>query len=59
MKDLKKISRENLKSISGGWYDCGGPFPLAICKCKRGERLCNGVCIPITQMCAIINNPEL
>lgn len=52
MKNLKKLSRENLKSISGGWYDCGGPFPPAACKCKRGEQLCsNGKCIPINQFC--------
>ncbi|MDF2551644.1 MAG: hypothetical protein K0R77_919 [Chryseobacterium sp.] len=52
MKKLKQLSRENLKLISGGWYDCSGPFPPAICKCKRGEQLCpNGTCIPINQFC--------
>jgi len=52
MKNLKKISRENLKSISGGWVNCGGPFPPALCKCQRGQQLCpDGKCISINEMC--------
>ena len=51
MKNLKKMSRENLKAVSGGWYDCSGPYPPTACKCKRGEQFCDGKCIPNNQMC--------
>ncbi|BEV05814.1 MULTISPECIES: bacteriocin-like protein [Chryseobacterium] len=52
MKNLKKLSRPELKSLNGGWYDCGGPFPPAICKCKRGQQLCpDGTCRPANAVC--------
>lgn len=51
MKNLKKLSRPELKSVNGGWVDCSGPFPPALCKCKRGEQLCNGICKPNNEIC--------
>ena len=53
MKNLKKLNRQELKSVNGGWYYCGGgPFSPEICKCKRGEQLCpDGTCWPNNQLC--------
>ena len=53
MKNLKKISKHDLKSISGGIEPC---YYLAdgtkICPCNYHTQYdCNGVCIPKAQVC--------
>ena len=59
MKNLKKLNRQELKSLSGGRRDCldnlVGTFPVVPC-CKSNEYLCNNVCIPIGQPCVV--NPN-
>lgn len=45
MKNLKKISKEQLKTINGGAL------------CKAGYYLCAGKCIPASQICCIFPAP--
>ncbi|SHE99122.1 MULTISPECIES: hypothetical protein [unclassified Chryseobacterium] len=43
MKNLKKVSRENLKTIKGGLKYCGGGEP-----CGKGWCCAGSSCRPIT-----------
>ncbi|WP_410691259.1 bacteriocin-like protein [Chryseobacterium sp. SIMBA_038] len=51
MKNFKKISRSELKSIHGGIYNCAN-IPPADCPCNpHTQYRCNGVCIPLGNTC--------
>lgn len=56
MKNLKKLSRQNLKSVSGGIASCtdnvvGAPVAQN-CPCPKGYYRCpNNVCVQIGQSC--------
>ncbi|GAA4158286.1 hypothetical protein GCM10022217_19370 [Chryseobacterium ginsenosidimutans] len=56
MKNLKKFSRQELKSVNGGAATCtdnvvGAPIPQN-CPCPKGYSKCpNNVCVPIGQAC--------
>lgn len=62
MKNLKKLSRQELKTVSGGIVDCANQptipgVPPRKCPCNPHTQYdCNGVCIPIGQACP---NPGL
>lgn len=55
MKNLKKLSRQELKSVNGGILSCNQAtipgVPKPECPCRPGYRRCNGVCILNTQIC--------
>ena len=56
MRNLKKISRENLKSVNGGIAGCTinitGATPSKNCPCNPHTHFnCSGVCKPIGEMC--------
>jgi|UPI00064783CA hypothetical protein len=57
MKNLKKLSRQELKSVNGGVLDCAGQqnipgAPRPKCPCNPHTQYdCNGVCTPIGQAC--------
>lgn len=57
MKNLKKLSRQELKSVNGGIFDCGNistidGVPPPKCPCNPHTQYeCNGKCIPIGQVC--------
>lgn len=56
MKNLKKLSRVELRSLNGGIFNCAGQqtipgVPKPECPCRPGYHRCNGVCISNTQIC--------
>lgn len=52
MKNLKKLSHKELKSINGGAQGCYYTLEGLICPCKPGYKKCpNGSCIPNNQLC--------
>ncbi|WP_425550366.1 bacteriocin-like protein [Chryseobacterium ginsengisoli] len=57
MKNLKKLSRQELKSVNGGAINCGDfqtipGVPRPECPCKPGYQKCKGACIPNDQLCS-------
>jgi len=51
MKNLRKLSKGELKTIQGGIQSCE-PW-MTICPCRPGFHRCEpkGACIPATTMC--------
>lgn len=57
MKNLKKLSREDLKIVNGGIADCTynvvGAWKPMNCPCRKGYHDCgDGKCVPLTQTCS-------
>ncbi|WP_410690048.1 bacteriocin-like protein [Chryseobacterium sp. SIMBA_038] len=53
MKNLKKLSRIELRSLNGGIVNCAN-IPPKDCPCNPHTTYrCNGVCIPLGQACPI------
>ena len=55
MKNLKKMSRNELKSLKGGAIGCtdnviGAPYPKT-CPCPKGTIRCGEFCIEQGQIC--------
>ncbi|WP_409017723.1 bacteriocin-like protein [Chryseobacterium sp. 2987] len=51
MKNLRKLSKGELKTIQGGIQSCE-PW-MTVCPCRPGFHRCEpkGACIPATTMC--------
>ncbi|SHF59876.1 bacteriocin-type signal sequence-containing protein [Chryseobacterium arachidis] len=60
MKNLRKLTKKELKSVNGGIQGCYYLIDgTKVCPCNpHTHRDCYGKCIPIGQMCAV-PQPEL
>ncbi|SHF59886.1 bacteriocin-like protein [Chryseobacterium vrystaatense] len=53
MKNLKHLTRFELKSLNGGIVNCAN-IPPKDCPCNpHTSYKCNGVCIPLGQICRL------
>ena len=60
MKNLRKLTNKELKSVNGGIQDCYYLIDgTKVCPCNPHTQYnCNGKCVPIEQACAI-PHPEI
>ncbi|GAA5094824.1 hypothetical protein GCM10023210_26810 [Chryseobacterium ginsengisoli] len=56
MKNLRKLSKQELKSVNGGIVNCPNismyGYPTPKCPCNPHTQIeCNGQCVPKGQLC--------